>query len=187
MKVNSALLALSVSAILFSGMAEATITGTTSAQMIFTSTVVTGTCTAKLVNGAGAETAEIGFGDVYRSDLTQKSRIEALKIKFSACSGVTKATVVAKPGTNGGCSGPKSNGGSFAAGHATAFEVWSGSVDTGVLLSCYAPPAAQEVTIANGVGEFPMNSRIVIANERTIGDVTEGTASAPVTFVVTYP
>ncbi|HGL4049227.1 TPA: fimbrial protein, partial [Enterobacter hormaechei] len=66
------------------------------------------------------------------------------------------------------------------------FEIWSGVVDTGVMLSCKRPPAAQEVTIADGVGEFPMNSRIVIAKDRNIADVGTGAVTAPVTFTVTY-
>ncbi|EIC2654354.1 fimbrial protein [Salmonella enterica subsp. enterica serovar Agbeni] len=187
MKFNSALLALSVSAILFSGMVNAAISGTDSVQMTFTSTVTTGTCNASVVNGAGTETAEIGFGDVYISDIANKTRIEPLKIKFTNCSGVDIATVAAKPGSGGGCSGPNSNGDSFAAGLGTGFEVWSGEADTGLMLSCKRPPAAQEVTITEGVGEFPMNSRIVVAKDRTISDVKTGSALAPVTFTVTYP
>ncbi|ECJ3938190.1 fimbrial protein [Salmonella enterica] len=189
MKFTPVLLALSVSAVLSSGTASA-ITGTTSAKMKFTSTVVTGTCTAKLVNGAGAETSEIGFGDVYRSDLVSQSRVEPLKIKFSSCSGVAKATVSAQHGTGGGCSGGKANGTSFAAGLGTAFEVWSGDVDTGVILNCDStdnPATSHDVAITNGAGEFPMNSRIVIAYGRTINDVGTGEVTAPVTFVVTYP
>ncbi|MGX5149892.1 fimbrial protein, partial [Enterobacter hormaechei] len=86
----------------------------------------------------------------------------------------------------GGCSGPKTDGDSYSAGLATGFEIWSGVVDTGVMLSCKRPPAAQEVTIADGVGEFPMNSRIVIAKDRNIADVGTGAVTAPVTFTVTY-
>ncbi len=187
MKFNSALIALSVSAVLFSGMANAAITGTPSVQMTFQTTITAGTCTAKVLNGAGTSASEIAFGDVYKSDLVNQSRIEPLKIQFSNCSGVTKATIKAQPGSSGACSGGSSNGDSYSAGHATGFEIWSGAVDSGVMLSCYAPPAAQEVTIADGKGEFPMNSRIVIAKGRTIADVTLGAAAAPVTFVVTYP
>ncbi|MDO1945349.1 fimbrial protein, partial [Escherichia coli] len=36
------------------------------------------------------------------------------------------------------------------------------------------------------VGEFPMNSRIVIAKDRNIADVGTGAVTAPVTFTVTY-
>lgn len=187
MKFNSALIALSVSAALFSGMANATITGTSSAEMTFVTNVTSGTCTAKLLNNAGTEATEIAFGDVYKSDLVNKTRVEPLKIAFSNCSGVDKAAVSAAAGPGGGCSGPNGDGDSYSAGLATAFEVWSGVVDSGVLLSCKTPPSAQEVAITDGTGEFPMNSRIVIAKGRTIANVGTGAVTAPVTFTITYP
>ena len=176
MKINMTYIALSVSALFFAGMANAAITGTSSLKMTFESKVVSGTCTAKLVNGAGTPASEIAFGDVYKSDLVNKTRVEPLKITFSDCSGVEKATVAAASTTGGKCSGL-----------ATGFEVWSGQVDSGVMLKCKTPPAPQEVTIAGGVGEFPMNSRIVIGKGNTIADVGTGAASAPVTFTIAYP
>lgn len=187
MKMKSTFIALSVSALLFSGMASAAITGTGSVELTIKTKVVSGTCTAKVLNGAGTASSEIAFGDVYKSDLVNKTRVEPLKIAFTNCSGVTKAAVSAASGAGGGCSGPKADGDSYTAGLATAFEIWSGSVDTGVMLSCKTPPAAQEVTIADGSAEFPMNSRIVIAKDRTIADVGTGAVTAPVTFTVTYP
>ncbi|MEE9650577.1 fimbrial protein [Enterobacter soli] len=187
MKFNSTFIALSVSALLFSGMANAAITGTSSAEMTFVSTVTSGTCTAKLSNGAGTEATEIAFGDVYKSDLVNKTHVEPLKISFTNCSGVTKATVVAKPGAGGVCSGDAHDGDSYSGGLATGFEVWSGAVDTGLMMSCKTPPAAQEVTITSGAGEFPMNSRIVIGKGKTVADVGTGAVTAPVTFTITYP
>lgn len=186
MKMKSTFIALSVSALLFSGMASAAITGTSSVELTIKTKVVSGTCTAKVLNGAGTASSEIAFGDVYKSDLVNKTRVEPLKIAFTNCSGVTKATVSAASGAGGGCSGPKVDGDSYSAGLATGFEIWSGSVDNGVMLSCKTPPAAQEVTIADGAGEFPMNSRIVIAKDRTIADVGTGAVTAPVTFTVSY-
>lgn len=189
MKMKSTFIALSVSALLFSGMASAAITGTNSVELTIKSKIVSGTCTAKVLNGAGTASSEIAFGDVYKSDLVNKTRVEPLKIAFTNCSGVSKATVSAASGAGAGkgCSGPHTDGDSYAAGLATGFEIWSGVVDTGVLLSCNTPPAAQEVTIADGSAEFPMNSRIVIAKDRTIADVGTGAVTAPVTFTVTYP
>ncbi|EOZ9284505.1 fimbrial protein [Enterobacter hormaechei] len=186
MKFKTTFIALSVSATLFSGMAGAAITGTSSVQMDFQTKVIPGTCTAKVVNGAGAESSEIAFGDVYNSDLVNKTRVEPLKITLTNCSGVEKATVSAASGAGGGCSGGDETGDSYAAGLATGFEIWSGTVDTGVLMSCYTPPSPQEVSITNGTGEFPMNSRIVIAKGRDISKVGTGAVSAPVTFTVAY-
>lgn len=190
MKMKSTFIALSVSALLFSGMASAAITGTSSVELTIKTKVVSGTCTAKVLNGAGTASSEIAFGDVYKSDLVNKTRVEPLKIAFTNCSGVSKATVSAASGitdAGNGCSGPNTDGDSYAAGLSTGFEIWSGSVDTGVMLSCKRPPAAQEVTIADGAGEFPMNSRIVIAKDKKIADVGAGAVTAPVTFTITYP
>lgn len=187
MKFNPAFIALSVSAILFSGMANATITGTGSVEMTFTSNVTAGTCTAKVLNDAGTASTEIAFGDVYKSDLVNKTRVKPLKISFTNCSGVTKATVTAGKGAGGECSGTGKNGDSFSGGLATGFEIWSGIVDTGVLMSCNTPPAAREVTITDGAGELPMNSRIVIGQGQTITDVGTGAVTAPVTFTIAYP
>ena len=69
MKFKSTFIALSVSALLCSGMASAAITGTGSVKMTFQTKVVSGTCTAKVLNGAGTASTEIAFGDVYKSDL----------------------------------------------------------------------------------------------------------------------
>lgn len=186
MKFKTTFIALSVSATLYSGMASAAITGTSSVQMDFQTKVIPGTCTAKVVNGSGTESSEIAFGDVYKSDLVNKTRVEPLKITLTNCSGVEKATVAAAKSAGGGCSGGYGTGDSYAAGLATGFEIWSGAVDTGLLMSCNTPPAPQEVTITNGSGEFPMNSRIVIAQGRGINDVGTGAVSAPVTFTVAY-
>lgn len=187
MKFNTAFIALSVSAILFSGMAQAEITGTSSVEMTFVTTVTAGTCTAQLTNSAGAEATEIAFGDVYKSEIANKSRVEPLKITFSNCSGVDKAAITTAAGPGGACSGSNSDGDSYSAGLATGFEVWSGAVDSGVLLSCHTPPSAQEVAITDGKGEFPMNSRLVIAKGSTIDNVGTGAVTAPVTFTITYP
>lgn len=105
MKFKSTLIALSVSTLLFSGVVSAAITGTDSVSMTIQTKVVSGTCTAKVLNGAGTASTEIAFGDVYKSDLVNKTRVEPLKISFTNCSGVTKATVAAAKGAGGECSG----------------------------------------------------------------------------------
>ncbi|HBL4909154.1 fimbrial protein [Enterobacter hormaechei] len=188
MKFKTTFIALSVSATLFSGMAGAAITGTSSVQMDFQTKVVSGTCTAKVLNGAGAVSTEIAFGDVYKSDLVNKTRVEPLKISFTNCSGVEKATVsvASVAGPKQSCSGANGTGGSFAGGLTTGFEIWSGAVDTGLLMHCYNIPAPQEVTITDGAGEFPMNSRIVIAEGRDISQVGTGAVNAALTFTVAY-
>ncbi|EGQ5284721.1 fimbrial protein [Enterobacter hormaechei] len=179
----STLIALAVSAGLFSGAASA-ITGTSSVKATFTSTIEAGTCTAQIQDASGKVITTLPFGDVYKSDLTAKSRSEPFKIAFSGCAGVKSATVKAQKGTGGKCSGT-TPGDSFDAGNATAFEVWKGTAGSGTLLSCNTP-ANQNVTISSGAAKLDLAARIVIAKDKVIGDVTTGNVSAPVTFVVTY-
>ncbi|MCQ8076860.1 fimbrial protein, partial [Salmonella enterica] len=73
MKFTSALITLSVSAVLFSGVVRAAITGTDSVQMTFKTTVTTGTCKAIVVNGDGKNVSTIGYGETYKSDLNKKA------------------------------------------------------------------------------------------------------------------
>ncbi len=80
MKFKSTFIALSVSALLYSGMANAAITGTDSVKLTIKSEIVSGTCTAKVLNGAGTASTEIAFGDVYKTDLVNKTRVEPLKL-----------------------------------------------------------------------------------------------------------
>lgn len=183
-KKSSTLLALAVSAGLFS-MSAGAITGTSSVQATFTTTIEAGTCTAQVQDASGQPISTLAFGDVFKSDLVAKTRSEAFKIAFSGCAGVKSATVQATKGTGGSCSGAALTGDSFAGGHETGFEIWKGVADTGTLLSCKTTPV-QNVSITSATAKVDMAARIVIASGKTIADVTTGDVSAPVTFVVTY-
>lgn len=170
---------LAVAAGLFSAVGSA-ITGTTSLRATFISTIEAGTCTAQVQDVTGKPVSTLAFGDVYKSDLTAKSRSEPFSVAFTACLGVKSATVQVQKGTGGSCAGD-----AFDASHAAAFEVWHGTAGGGTLLSCNAP-ANQSVTISSGAGKLDLAARIVIANGKAISDVTTGNVSAPVTLVVTY-
>lgn len=169
----------------YSSVTLADITGTTSVQATFTSTIEAGTCTAQIQSAGGQAISTLAFGDVFKSDLVAQTRSEAFKIAFSDCVGVKSARIQAISGSGGGCSGPDSDGDSFSAGNATGFEIWKGEAGAGTLLSCNSKPA-QNITISNSNVNVEMNARIVIAKTRTISDVTAGNVSAPVTFLVTY-
>jgi type 1 fimbria pilin len=185
-KKSSTLIALAVSTGLFSVAASA-ITGTSSVQATFTSTIEAGTCTAQIQSAAGQPISTLPFGDVFKSDLVNQTRSEPFKIAFSGCAGVQSATITATPGTGGGCSGGNMDGDSFSAGHATGFEVWKGNTDNGTLMICdSARRVSQVVTIGSSATNVDMTARIVLAKGKNISQVTPGEASAPVTFVVTY-
>lgn len=181
---SSTLIALAISSGLFSA-ASSAITGTTSIQATFTSTVEAGTCTAQIQNSGGQQITTLPFGDVFKSDLVAQSRSEPFKIVFSSCAGVKTASVQATTGAGGECSGDAKNGDSFNASNGAAFEVWKGTSGSGMLMNCSTKPS-QAVTISGASASVDMNARIVIAKDKTIADVTAGDVSAPVTFVVTY-
>ena len=181
---SSTLIALAVSAGLFTASASA-ITGTTSVQATFTTTVQAGPCTAQIQSAGGQPISALAFGDVFKSDLSAQSRSEPFKIVFSGCAGVKSATVQATAGSGGNCSGDAKTGDSFDATHGAAFEVWKGTAGSGTLLSCNTKPT-QNVSISGATANLDMAARIVIAQGKTIADVTTGDVSAPVTFVVTY-
>lgn len=181
---NSTLIALAISAGLVSVNANA-ITGTTSVQATFTSTIEAGTCTAQIQNASGQAIDTLAFGDVFKSDLVNQSRSEPFKVAFSGCAGVKSATLQATAGSGGTCSGNSSDGDSFSAGKATGFEVWKGEASSGTLLSCNTKPT-QTVNINGATASVDMAARIVIAKDKTIADVTTGDVTAPVTFIVSY-
>lgn len=165
------------------------LTPTKSLSATFTSTIEAGTCTAIIQNAAGATTSQINFGDVYKSELAQKSKVQAFKLVFSNCSGVKSADITAKP-TSGGCSGSSSNGDSYAnnggTAVATAVELWRGATDTGNQFSCFNRATPQNIALSSSGTTLAMNARMVIAKDRTLADVSAGSFSAPVTFVITY-
>lgn len=172
-------------ALLFSAPSFAAITGTSSVSATFTSTVTSGTCTAQIQDTSGNPISTLDFGDVFKSDLVNQSRSEPFKVAFTDCVGVKSASYQVIPGSGSNCSGPNSDGDSFSAGNATGFEVWQGESATGTLLSCNTKPT-QSLNISDSTLDVDFASRIVIAQSRTIADVTAGSVSAPVTFVITY-
>ncbi|WP_221345989.1 fimbrial protein [Enterobacter cloacae] len=179
MKKKMTLLVLAMTATLPS-VALSTITGTTSVEATFTSTIEAGTCNAEIQDAGGAPISILPFGDVFKSDLVSKNRRGAFKIAFTNCAGVKNAAIQATPGAGGSCTGN-----AYAAGHNVGFEIWKGTVDSGSLLNCATAPTSL-VNLSNGTGKFEMDARIVIAQDKTISDVTTGSVSAPVTFIVTY-
>ncbi|HBM3041823.1 TPA: fimbrial protein [Klebsiella oxytoca] len=171
--------------LLFSAPSFAAITGTSSVSATFTSTIEAGTCTAQIQNASGQPVSTLDFGDVFKSDLVKQSRSEPFKVAFTDCAGVKSAKYQVIPGSGGCCSGPSSNGDSFAGGNSTGFEVWQGESGTGTLLSCNTKPS-QTLAISGSSLNVDFSSRIVIAKDRKIANVTAGSVSSPVTFVITY-
>lgn len=185
MKPDITFIALALAAGLVSSSSYAApISGTSTLNATFKTTVVPGTCTAKILNAAGEEATEIKFNDVFKSDLINKSRTEAFKVDFSNCSGVKTIGVTASPGAGSACSNATSA--NFGASNNTALELWNGVADSGVRLSCTTQPEQKLALGGANASDIAMNARIVVADDKTISDVTPGDVTTQVTFTVAY-
>lgn len=182
MKLHTTLTALSVSAALFCATASAEITGTSSAEMTIETEITDGTCNAHIVDGSGKATDTIAFGDVYKSEINQKTREEPFKILFTECSGVSSAEVHTEKGPLG-CSGDSGDGESYAAGQNAAFELRDVG---GNQLYCSRKFAIVPSAIINGAGEMDLDARIVVAKGKEIADVGTGQVSTTITFLIIY-
>lgn len=168
-----------------------------SATGTFTASITAGTCTVTALDDSGSATSNITMGDIYLSEVMQKSRAIPFQLKFSNCLGISTITV---SNTVGVCSGTAAQDDTFAntlKGKEDAagmgLEIWFGAADGGGLLHCHAPEnnagnvitlGASPVTVAQTVTQA-MNARIVPA----VGDSTEMTAgmfNATVNFTITY-
>ncbi|EAO2685137.1 fimbrial protein [Salmonella enterica] len=185
MKLTPLFTALSVSAAFYCAGASA-ITGTDSVEMTLETEITRGTCTAQVVDAAGTPTDTISYGEVFVSDIAQKSRTVPFAIQFTNCSGIASVGIKAKPGAGGSCSGDDQKGNSYAAGNNAAFELWAGEVDRGTQFTCSAKYAVTDLDINAGEGIYDFTSRIVVASGKTAADVIPGAVSAPITFTLTY-
>lgn len=162
-------------------------------------TVEMGTCDAKLVNDSNQKISAVDFGDVYISEINAKSKIKTFKLQFKDCAGIPGKKALINLTKRATCEGTNNDGAGFANGStgtgkasAVAVEVWNTTTPaTGgaTQFSCTAP-ANKEVIIAtatgNNVVDYPMSARLVVEKDKTVGNVTAGTFSAPATFTVTY-
>ena len=145
MKMKMTLLVLAMTATLPS-VALSAITGTTSVQATFTSTIEAGTCNAEIQNASGAPIDILPFGDVFKSDLGEPEPTRNLQnCLHELCRG-KNAAIQAMPGAGGSCTGN-----AYAAGHNVGFEIWKGSVDSGSILNCATVPTSV-INLSNGTG-----------------------------------
>ncbi|EBX1353133.1 fimbrial protein [Salmonella enterica subsp. enterica serovar Okatie] len=175
---------LSLSATLFSATTLAA--GTSSVEMTFEAELTSTTCKAQIVDAQGTPTSVIDYGEVFKSEIANKSRVVKFSIHYSDCSGVSGIILDAKPGSGGTCSGVNADGNSYAAGKNAAFELWLGDVDRGTELLCSGSYDIFPWMPSKDNSDLPISSRIVVAKGFDIKDVNEGAVSAPITFVSTY-
>ncbi|MBJ3592697.1 fimbrial protein StaE [Salmonella enterica subsp. enterica serovar Saintpaul] len=157
-------------------------------------TVEVGTCMATLQTTSGTGLTTVAFGDVYKPELSNKSKIQNFEMAITNCAGLqdNKADITLIP--NGTCAGT-TPGANFAnttadGAKATSVEVWTGTPDAGgTQFNCTQQNIfSQDVSLASGNAKVivPLTARMAIEPGRTIQDVTAGVFTSKATFVVAY-
>lgn len=175
------------------------IAGQNALEMTFSTTIIPSTCMATLHDSSGKANGTVDVGDVYISEIVNKTNSRAFSLVFSDCVGLVKkmatVTLVAKTG----CDGASASGNGFrnaltgsddAAN--VAAEVWTTNTPGGSgsqQFSCAKPVSVQvdqssvseETTVV-----FPLSTRIVLASGSTIADLQTGAFSTQAMFTITY-
>lgn len=157
-------------------------------------TVQLGTCMATLQTTAGAGLSTVAFGDIYKPELSNKSKVQNFEMAITNCAGLqdNKADITLVP--NGTCAGT-TPGANFAnttvdGAKATSVEVWTGTPDAGgTQFNCTQQNVfSQDISQASGSAKVlvPFTARMTIEPGRTIQDVTAGVFTSKATFVVAY-
>lgn len=170
--------------------------GTTSASLTVDTIVTMGTCTATLLDTTDKPISTVAFGDVYISELANKSKKKAFKIRFSDCAGIPGKAAKLKlsprtPGcaannvafANKSSNGPASN---------AAVEVWTTNTPGGngsVQFNC-STVNEQTVNLSTATVSKPydynLSAQMIIANGGTVSSVTPGDFLSPATFTISY-
>lgn len=155
-----------------------------------------GTCKAELQNTGGSVITSIAFGNIYKSELANKLKVQNFQLAFSNCAGLVQkqAKMRLEPTAPAGCAGPTANSANFAnvltnGSAASSVEVWMNQPDSGVALHCFNKPE-QTINLdgATGLAQkiVPLSARMAIAPGKTLADVTAGEFSTRATFIITY-
>lgn len=159
-------------------------------------TVQIGTCKAELQNTGGSLITSIAFGNVYKSELANKLKVQNFQLAFTNCVGLVRkqAKMTLEPTVPAGCAGPSANSANFAnsltgGSAASSVEVWMEQPDSGTALHCFNKPE-QTINLSTATGAtskiVPLSARMAIAPGQTLADVTAGAFSTRATFVITY-
>jgi len=166
--------------------ARALVRGAGSLQAVFTSTIVSGTCSSAIKSASGADitNGSLDFGDIYKNDVVQKTKIENFHLSFTHCTGVSGATVTTNAGAAGACSGTAFSSTTDTTG--AAVEIWTGSAVSGTQLNCASAATTKQTFNPNTSPDLALSARMVLADSKTSAELKSGTFSAPVVFTVEY-
>ncbi|AZT65403.1 fimbrial protein [Salmonella enterica subsp. enterica serovar Stanleyville] len=173
--------------------------GSNTLEMTVSTTITPSTCQATLHDNSGKANGIVDVGDVYISQIVNKTNSQAFSLVFSDCVGLAKkqatVTLTAKTGCDGASGGGNGfrnalNGSDDAAN--VSAEVWTTSTPASSgskQLSC-ASPAQQLVDLAQASDEttvvMPLSARIVLSSGSTIADLHTGSFSTQGLFTITY-
>ncbi|EBQ9028630.1 fimbrial protein [Salmonella enterica subsp. enterica serovar Ajiobo] len=173
--------------------------GSNTLEMTVSTTITPSTCQATLHDNSGKANGIVDVGDVYISQIVNKTNSQAFSLVFSDCVGLAKkqatVTLTAKTGCDGASGGGNGfrnalNGSDDAAN--VSAEVWTTSTPASSgskQLSC-ASPAQQLVDLAQASDEttvvMPLSTRIVLSSGSTVADLHTGSFSTQGLFTITY-
>lgn len=195
MKSNSLFLALVMAGGLFSTVSYAATTGTDSLAITFSSELISGTCNFEVQDGTGAATSAVDIGNIYKNDVGTDAAKKPFYIAFKECAGVSDIYITAQA-TGGTCDStnyPTND----ATNTNTSIQIHQeehSSQKTPHPLNCAMTPTGGDDTIHHSFGAsrlsasvtFDMYATLVLANGKTASDIGVGTATAPVTFSISY-
>ncbi|EAA6144027.1 fimbrial protein [Salmonella enterica] len=173
--------------------------GSNTLEMTVSTTITPSTCQATLHDNSGKANGIVDVGDVYISQIVNKTNSQAFSLVFSDCVGLAKkqatVTLTAKTGCDGASGGGNGfrnalNGSDDAAN--VSAEVWTTSTPASSgskQLSC-ASPALQLIDLAQASDEttvvMPLSARIVLSSGSTVADLHTGSFSTQGLFTITY-
>lgn len=180
--------------------------GTASLDLTVNANITAGTCSASVLDGAGA-TNTIAFGNVYISEVFAKTKVKPFKLRFSDCAGLKdkKANVelisATKTEKSNGCAGGYSNNKEFpnastsiTKANKTAVEVWTTATPEGsdsVQFNCGNSTSTIQTVDLSGVTEsnpvdFDLSARMVPVSGSAITILSAGDFYSGTIFKITY-
>lgn len=175
------------------------IAGVNSLELTVSTTLTPTTCQATLYDNSGTANAVVDIGDIYISQIVNKTNSRAFSLVFSDCVGMVKKQASVTLTAKTGCDGISGGGNGFrnalnssddAAG--VSAEIWTTSTpgsSGSKQLSC-ASPTQQLVDLAQASDEktviWPLSARIVLSSGSTMADLHTGSFSTQGLFTITY-
>lgn len=173
--------------------------GTNALEMTVSTTITPTTCQATLHDSGGKANGIVDVGDIYISQIVNKTNSRPFSLVFSNCVGLAKKQATVTLTAKTGCDGDAGVGNGFRNAlngsddaASVSAEVWTTSTPASSgskQLSC-ANPTQQLIDLAQASDEttvvLPLSTRIVLSSGTTIADLHTGSFSTQGLFTITY-